>query len=157
METLIVEVPGVQVPAVDVLSQIKGGNEQESLHNVYRLLGLTPGKVLEVSIIPEYKHLAQTFSDLFNMTLICDLVNKNEDGTQWVADWSDGDQRKWTPWLQFIPGSGFRFDRCYYVYDFTSLGARPALRTEELAKWVYETFPQLCNRLAEYNSKQTVQ
>lgn len=61
----------------------------------------------------------------------------------WVADYEDYDQRKYFPWFDYVPGSGWML----YGYEdgsaLTVVGARLALKSGELAKYMGETFLEL--------------
>jgi hypothetical protein len=69
----------------------------------------------------------------------------NED---WIADYSNGNQKKWFPYFT-CTSSGFRFYDAYYDYAITGTtgGSRLSLASEELVRHIASTFPELYNHL----------
>jgi hypothetical protein len=61
-----------------------------------------------------------------------------------VLDYSNGNQRKWEAWLQYV-GSGFRFLGVGFVVSGTRTagGSRLRLCSEKLAKYFATQFPDL--------------
>ncbi|PQJ09522.1 hypothetical protein CJD36_019995 [Flavipsychrobacter stenotrophus] len=52
----------------------------------------------------------------------------------WVVDYKDDNQRKYFPWFEYVPGSGWVLDDCGLEYTGAYVGARLALKSAELAK-----------------------
>ena len=143
METIVREFKLAAATGGNILDRIN------SVEDAYGLMGLERGKVLEINAQGPLKKLAEQLLDLADLTIICNVVNED-----WVADYSDASQYKYYAWLRYTPGSGFAFADSGCDHVCASLGARPALKSAALAKAVYEKFPELCNRVASFNSKQ---
>jgi hypothetical protein len=62
----------------------------------------------------------------------------------WVADYRDGDQRKWFPWFRVSP-SGFAFydSGCEFSGPDAGRAARLCLKSEDLAAYAGKQFLKL--------------
>lgn len=62
----------------------------------------------------------------------------------WTPDWSDGNQKKWTPYFRMSSG-GFVFGGTYCVYSCAHAGYASLLcfKSGELAKYAGEQFTKL--------------
>lgn len=65
----------------------------------------------------------------------------------WVADYNDGNQRKWVPWFEFSP-SGARFSRSSYYYSIANAGraARLCFKDEATSDAAGRRFTELYAR-----------
>lgn len=79
------------------------------------------------------------FEALFKMYVIVEALNEG-----WIPDWNNYDERKFHPWFYMSPSS-FAFHVSFYdlVFAFAGSGSRLKLRTEGLAKYCAEQFPDI--------------
>lgn len=82
---------------------------------------------MQARVIAEYK--------------LCILV-KAYNGS-WKANYADSSQWKYFPWFRYVPGSGWVLRGLGLERTYASVGARLALKTSELAKFVGETHIEL--------------
>jgi len=78
------------------------------------------------------------------LKLIIAVINE-----EWIADWNNGDQRKWWPWFNMASGSGFGFSHSDYCYAVTgtTVGSRLCYATKEKCDYVANTFLRLYEEL----------
>jgi hypothetical protein len=64
---------------------------------------------------------------------------------EWQADYANGNQKKWYAWMEFIPGSGFRFFAAFYVVTFTRAtgGSRLCFRRKADCEFAAKQFIDL--------------
>jgi hypothetical protein len=58
----------------------------------------------------------------------------------WVPDWTNTNQKKWTPVVNRSDGSGFSCSVYYYVYAVTGVGSRLWFETEKQSGHFGRTF-----------------
>ena len=58
----------------------------------------------------------------------------------WVPDWSDSNQYKYYPWLEYKSGVGFSYGDFVNAYTYSSVGSRLCFPTWEMAKYFGQQF-----------------
>jgi hypothetical protein len=93
--------------------------------------------------VPDFKDapedLRPYFQAQYKALIIAEALNEG-----WVADYRDGDQRKWFPWFCVSP-SGFAFYATGYGFSTPSAGraARLCLKSENLATYSGKQFEDI--------------
>lgn len=105
----------------------------------------------------------KTFEDACNILGIKPEIAINQDGEKdeiayqklkiiaralnegWQPDYSNGDERKYSPWFEFVPGSGFRFLDYAYEGTYTIVGSRLVFKIRELAEYAGKKFVDIYN------------
>ena len=64
----------------------------------------------------------------------------------WTPNWEDGNERKYTPWMQYKKGSGFVYGSVYLWHSFANVGSRLCFKNAELAKYAATQFVAVYNR-----------
>ena len=75
------------------------------------------------------------------LRLIAAVINTDmETGKRWIANWNDGNEKKWFPW--FVLSSGCGFGNSGYDYDYTGtrVGSRLCFKSKELSDYVGNQF-----------------
>ena len=63
----------------------------------------------------------------------------------WVPDWSDSNQYKYYPWLEYKSGVGFSYGGCVVDNALSCVGSRLCFKSKELAKYAAEQFGEIYN------------
>lgn len=104
---------------------------------------------IDPKILPDVSQLPEDFQKRAIANYKMDVINKalNDEGLPepWVADYSDSDQRKYEPWFDFSPGSGWSYLVCAYWSTYTFAGARRNFRSREIAKYAATQFIEIYN------------
>ncbi|MDR0431185.1 MAG: hypothetical protein LBH58_12010 [Tannerellaceae bacterium] len=93
--------------------------------------------VPEFSDVPE--DLRPYFQEQYKAIVVTEALNEG-----WQADYNDGNQKKWLPWLKSTP-SGFAFHAAHYAFSTPHAGhaARLCLKSDELAAYVGKQFTDI--------------
>lgn len=101
------------------------------------------GAVPNVQILLDYNGQdrdmisAQAFAKL---NIIARALNEG-----WTPDWSNSNEYKYYPWMEYSVGSGFSF----YAYDFdhtnAHIGSRLCFKSRELAEYAGKQFKDIYN------------
>ena len=115
----------------------------ETFEEACKAQKLNPKKCLpDVSVLPEKDRNAVTA-----FAKMC-IINRSLNG-DWVADWSNYDQRKYAPWYDVVEdsskASGFSlsFDGCDCGHGGTSVGVRLFYKDSETCEHAAKTFISL--------------
>lgn len=119
----------------DIREQVK------SFEDACDVLGLDPNKVLpDVSYCLENEK--KGILALAKLSIIRRALNGD-----FVADYANGNQYKWSPYFLYKPGSGFAFDGTRCDHSRTYVGARLSYKTSDLAEYAGTQFIDLYNDL----------
>lgn len=113
-----------------------------------KVTGDNPKTLPDVSMLS--RGMARFVLANFKLAIICKALNMLANGGEWIPDWSDYSQYKYTPrFCKNSSGSGFSYDD-YDLWDaFTDVGSRLCYGSSELAKYAGETFIKLYNDLLQ--------
>jgi hypothetical protein len=145
--TELVQVAAVAVSMIESLDRNELKNEQvdikdrvKTFEDACEILGINPQKVLRPFDTDWMTGDQKSIAAYCKLTIILRALNEG-----WQPDWNNSDQRKYYPWMKFVPGSGFSY--CGFVYDAAAsrVGSRLCVHSEELARYAGEQFKQ------EYN------
>jgi len=86
---------------------------------------------------------------VFKLTIIAEAINE-----KWKADYSNWDQKKWTPYFiktEGDPSSAFVFDvtDCDWATSDSAVGSRLCFESSEAAKYAGTTFIELYNEMLD--------
>jgi hypothetical protein len=82
------------------------------------------------------------------LSIIARAMNKlNNNGEEWVPDWTNSNQYKYYPWLEYKAGSGFSSSLYVYGSTTTLVGSRLCFMTSDMAKHAGTQFNDLYNQL----------
>ncbi len=107
-----------------------------------KAVGLKPGLLPIVSHLPK-KYQKALIAD-FKRTIITEAHNE-----EWIPDFTDYSQYKYSPWPKVLADkkrrTGFGLSYGVYVitYTRTHVGSRHLLKSSELSKHLFETFPKI--------------
>jgi len=100
--------------------------------------GLDPVKVLRYD-----KETTDAEEINENAYIMLKTIIKSLNG-DWKADWSDGNQKKYYPWLKSLgSGLGLSFIDCGYILSYSFVGFLLVYRSSELAKYAGTQFIEL--------------
>jgi hypothetical protein len=113
-----------------------------------KITGDSPENLPDISKLPVAlgKHVLATIK----LNTLERAQNKGAmpDGSDFVPDFGDDDQYKYTPWLEWVPTLGrFVFTCAYCTRTDTHLGARFWFVDQQTAKAFFETHEALINDL----------
>ena len=79
--------------------------------------------------------------------LVADVFNTRLDGTKWVANWKDSNERKWAPYFDMNTNSpsGVGFSDSDFVLwsSYAGCGSRLVFEDERLSDLAPELYPEL--------------
>lgn len=92
----------------------------------------------EFADVPE--DLREYFKAQYNAIVVAEALNE---GTK--MNYRDGEQRKWLPWFNVLSPAGVSFDAtdCEYSDAYAGRAARLCLKSEALAKYAGQQFPEI--------------
>lgn len=84
--------------------------------------------------------------DRRKLEVIAFALNEQE-----YLDWNNSDQEKWYPYFRFDGPSGFAFYATYCLYScaFAGYASRLCFKSEKLARYAGETFPELYKNIID--------
>lgn len=92
----------------------------------------------EFADVPE--DLREYFKAQYNAIVVAEALNE---GTK--MNYRDGEQRKWLPWFNVLSPAGVSFydTNCGYSIAYAGRAARLCLKSEALAKYAGQQFPEI--------------
>lgn len=117
--------------------------EIKSFQDACKALGITES-LPDVSLLP-VKHQKAIVAN-YQLTIIAEAVNRDEEGKSWHPDWNDYDEYKYYPWFDMetygdaLPGSGFAFYDDGFDVAYSHVGSRLCFRSSEIAEYVGKQF-----------------
>lgn len=115
----------------------------KSFQDACKALGITEA-LPDVSLLP-VKHQKAIVAN-YQLTIIAEAVNRDEDGKPWHPDWNDYSEYKYYPWFDMETygdapaGSGFAFGDCGCAYTGSHVGSRLCFRSRDIAEYVGKEF-----------------
>ena len=119
----------------------------KTFEDACKALGLDPGKLPDVSMLPE-KHQKALVAH-YKLVIITQALNLREDGTQWEPNWHDADQLKYTAWFEIKAtakkpgGCGFSDAICAGWYQNSTVSSRLCFPSAEIAIYAGKQFSKL--------------
>lgn len=101
------------------------------------------GAVPNVQILLDYNGQdrdmisAQAFAKL---TIIARALNEG-----WTPDWSNSNEYKYYPWMEYSVGSGFSFGAYDFGHPSADVGSRLCFKSRELAEYAGKQFKDIYN------------
>ena len=110
----------------------------KSFEDACQLLNIDPAHLPEVSMLPERHRLS--IVAYYRIIIITEALNLNSDGSKWIPNWKDTNERKWFPWFYLGSGFDFSYTDCDLWLTDAYVGSRLCFKSEELAKYAANTF-----------------
>jgi hypothetical protein len=112
-----------------------------SFEHACEILGIDPSLLPGVTGLPE--NIANSIIAGYKLRIIEQATNGD-----WKADFSNWDQDKYTPWLEYSPSLGaFVYSCSFSTVADTSLGARFWFETRDAARYFGQQHIELINQL----------
>jgi len=101
----------------------------------------TKRPVLDFSFLPD--DIRDYFKAQYDAITIAEALNEG-----WRPNWDNSNEPKWRPWFVMGPSAFSFYDSCYVrSYALAGGGSRLHFRSEELATYAAEQFPDVWKKL----------
>lgn len=124
---------GKDVLKLSIMDRVK------TLEDALELVDVSDEMMLFVTTLYSDPHL-KAASEQAKMEIIIEALNEG-----WEPDWSNSNETKYYPWLEFRPGVGWAFDDFIGRRTVADCGSRLAYRTRELAEYGAKQFQVVYN------------
>ncbi len=120
--------------------------EIKTIEDAFKARNIDPEKMPDVYMI--YNEYGEYLTNMYKLLIVVEAIN---DG--WVADFSNGDQRKYFPYFYiepgYVAGSGGGFSCGGYDFDcsVSDVGARLSFESWEKAEYAGKQFAELYEKL----------
>ncbi len=106
----------------------------KTLDDAFRICNISESEKLEIEKIVSIDE--KSYREL-------KIITKALNGDDWEADYTDSNQKKWTPWFS-SSASGFAFQGSLYDYSgtYAFLGARLCFKSKEISDYAGKQFLQ---------------